>query len=348
MAKTNDENGEAIGTNNDARVAKLNAIGDNVDRKRADELRDVVNIDQGLTEEFTVDEPSAEEQAAREAEVQRQSHDATTADELARMEAEANQGGDEEEAESEQPVAAAQPVKHKVKLGGKEVELTTEELIARATQVEDANTYLSEAQRIRDEAQRQPNKEEPRPSAEEQAAARKEKLRERARAIQMGTEDEVMEALEAMEHERGGQQLDLSTVSKAVDERMAFTQAVEWVQDEYKDLFADSELKSMLVRKEADLVKSGDKRPYKERYKAIGDEIRGWVKKFQPEGASSAAPANLEQRRDAKRQASKGAPPAAAAQRANLGEEDDNQPENPSTVIAKMAETRGGSQRMRS
>lgn len=338
--KTNDETGEVEGTGNDARVARLNAIGNAIDVERADQLADVVDIDKGLTEQFVAEDLTEEQVAARESAAQARSHDSKTAGELTRMETEANGEGDE------QPVVAA-PTKHKVKLGGREVEMTTEELIARAAQVEDANTYLAEAQRIRDEAARAPV-DEHQPDAEASAQARKERLRERVRAIQMGSEDEAVEALDAMERERGEAtpQLDARTLSKAVDERMAFNEAKVWVQDEYKDLFGDDRLRGMFLAEESRLVHAGDRRSFKERYKAVGDDLRGWVTKFQPAGAPADAPADLNSRREAKRQASRGAPPAQAAQRAAL-DEDDNQPESTSAVIQKMAEVRGGSQRTR-
>lgn len=347
--KVNEQTGEVEGTDNDARVARLNAIANRNDSDRASELRDIDDLDAGLTSEFKVEDETDEQREAREAALQNASDDdGQAAAALAQAAQEANQQGAGTPAigQPAQPAQAAAPVKHKVKLGNREVELTTEELIQRATQVEDANQHLAEAQRLRDEAQ-SASRQAP-GSAEDQEKERRERLRQRVRAIQMGSEDEAMEALEQME--RGdGASMDAATLSHAIDERMAFQTAVAWVQDEYKDLFKDERLKGMFLQEELRLVKEGDRRPYKDRYKAIGDGLRSWVGQFKPalgEGAKP-APADLDARREAKRSASDKAPPASAAQRANLDEDEDT-PENTSSVIKKMADARGGSQRMRS
>jgi hypothetical protein len=351
---------EVIGTGNDARVARLNAIGDAVDRGRADELADV--NDDETTTAFIAPELTEEEAGRREAAI-RPDPDGTVAAELARAEAEANQDAGEAPPEGEvSPAAVAEPPpKIKVKLNGQEVELTQEELIARASE---ADAAKAEAKRLKDEAAAAakpaaapagPSQ----PSAEDRAAAEAAELEERralARAIQMGTEEEAMAALERVA-ERGARRTtaDAEATARLVDERMSFKEAATWFSTEYADIVDDQTLRDLALKRDQELVASGDRRPYRERYREIGDGLRDWVKGL-TRPADGAAPVDAPKpaapaaatRVDRKAAAAAHAAPAASSVRAPKATgADEEKEETTQETIAKMAQARGGPQWLR-
>ena len=118
------------------------------------------------------------------------------------------------------PEVIAEPpaTKHKLKVNGRELELTTEELITRAQKVEAADQYLQEAsQAFKAAKQPEPKAPEAQPSAEEDDAAL-------ARAIQTGTEEEARNAIKKL-RASPSQAVSQDDLLRMVDQRLAFQDA---------------------------------------------------------------------------------------------------------------------------
>ncbi len=237
------DDGEVVGTNNDSRLKILAQINDQNDGVLA-EQGDLADVnDDGTTTQFAVEKTDAE----------------IVQQELDRAAAEANEVPKEEE-----------HPKHKIKVNGEELELTTEELVERAQKIESADEYLKEAARKLREAE---VKEVPKPilpSPEDAAAKAMEDRRALVRAIQMGTEDE------AMLQGKNIPSVSADDVARTVDERLTFNDAVSRFQTEFKDLAEDPVLLNIVLQRDKELIAQGDKRTYWERYEDIGKNVRTW------------------------------------------------------------------------
>ena len=319
----------AIGTGNDARIALLNAIGDSADGLRAEDLADI--NDDGSTSEFQVQRPDGE------------------IEDLAEPPPKDTLKPDPVEPEG---IDTAQMITRKV--NGKMVSKSLEEWLVDAQKVNAADEYLQDAARIRKELkiepEAQPQKsEQPQVTPDQLAAQRREELRQRVRAIQMGTEDEAIAAMEALQNMNRTPTLSVEDVGRVADERLKFNTAINEFNKEYSDLVSNPQLHQMVLKADAELIAKGDKRPYGERYKEVGDAVRAWrddlIQSVAP-AAKADVPDNvttLDQRRAAKaaapqvpKSASKVATPKA----------EDNDDEDASSVIAAMAKARGGPQWM--
>ena len=313
---------DVIGTGNEARLKMLQQINDQNDKQLAEggDLADV--HDDGTTSAFAGGEETLtdEEIAARE---------------LKRAEDEANATRTSEEA------AAHRAEKHKIKVNGKEVELTTQELIERAQKIEAADEYLKEAAAKLREAEAKPAT-KPQPSAQDVAATALEERRALVRAIQMGTEEEAMAAIEKLQSNNPSVSAD--DVARTVDERLTFNDAVSRFQTEYKDLADDPVLLNIVLQRDKELLAQGDKRMYWERYDDIGKSVREWV-------TSIAKPAEKadDKKPDDKqtRKASAPAVPQGAGTKAPAAVDDDDKEETVSEVISAIAKARGGPQWLR-
>lgn len=91
-----------------------------------------------------------------------------------------------------------------------------------------------------------------------------------AETLQLGTKEEVAEALKTL---RGP---DQDEIMDQVTDRIEYTAAAKWVDEEYSDVMGDEQLKRLFVAKERELFEGGDERPYKERYGTIAQELRDW------------------------------------------------------------------------
>lgn len=331
MAEENDDGsnnggGESgVGTGNDARVAMLEAINDQNDQGRADEFTEI--DDDGQVTNFIPNKVEKELPTGDEQDEE------ATARELQRMEDEANGGV--------QP-----PAKVKIKVNGKEMELSQEELIERAQKVEAADTYLAEAARLRKEATERARETQSQPvaSKEEQEAERLEKRRALVRAIQMGTEEEAMAAVEELQRP-APPAFTADELNRTVDERLTFNEAVSKFKSNFSDVVSDPVLLQLVLDKEQVLLKQGDSRGYYERYSALGKEIREWRDGL----VKTVAPAD-DQKSVVDKQARKSSTPAApkpANVKVKPKVEEDDQDESPAAVIANMAQARGGPQWMR-
>jgi len=302
---------DTVGTGNDERIARLNAIADQADTERAEELANV--NDDGTTEPFKV-EAGAEEQPA-----------ATT-------------DGDEQPA----PADEEPPRRYKIKVNGKELELTEEELIARASKIEAADDYL---RRAKAQAIEQPVVPVVGPTPEELQRQQDEEDRALVRAIQMGTEEEAAAALRKLREQTSARpSLSRDDVSRTIDERLSFNTAIDRFSTEFSDVWTDPILKKIAFDRDAELLRAGDDRPYWERYEQVGQEIRAWRQALAPTPTPEPAVTAKEQRKAA---APKAPTPASAKTQSAKVADDDDIDDAPSNVIANMAKSRGGPQWMR-
>lgn len=322
--------GDAIGTGNDARVALLNSIGDSYDEIRAEDLADIT--DDGKLEPFVIQKADGEQE-----DLDREPAPAPTPEPTPEPE-----GAD-----------TAQMITRKV--NGKMVTKSLEEWLVDASKVNAADEYLQDAARLRKQAlQPEPDAPAPAPvqqgpSPEEIAAQQRLERVKLARAIQMGTEEEAVAAIEQLQNMSRTPTLTVEDVGRVADERLKFNTAIAEFNKEFADLVSNPQLHAMVLQADRDLISKGDKRPYAERYTEIGTAVRKWrddlVKSVAPTPAPAskdAAPADdLANRRAAKAAAPK-APTAASRTAQPVVEESDD--EDVSSVIASMAKARGGPQ----
>lgn len=310
---------DVVGTGNDARLALLNAINDANDAERGE---DFANInDDGSTEPFAMT-PSDD--------------NGVTATELERMEAETADNADQS--------ATPPEARYKIKVNGRELELSASELVARAQKVEAADQYLSEAARMRREAEQLLNPNSAAPS--QQDAQQKTPVVDRralVRAIQMGDPEEAEAALAQIMDMAARPQFSAEDLTRTVDERLNFKESVAKFESEFGDILGDPQLRQLVIQKDQQLVHAGDKRPYLERYTAIGTEVRAWrdslVQRFAP------ATDPLKEKQQQKASAAKRSAPAnSASTKASAAVSQDEGEESVSDVIAAIAKQRGGPQ----
>jgi len=181
------------------------------------------------------------------------------------------------------------------------------------------------------------------PAGEPQAVQGKSDA-ELAKQIQYGTEEQAAEAIKEIRRRDGvGLTKDslqaalAELLPSAVGNQVAFHNAIQRFQGEYKDIFGDQHLATLFHVQEARARNAGDVRPPEELWKDIGDGIRKHFKLTAPTPSSGPTLAD-------KAQAKASAPsmPKAAATRVDKepgrtptpGEVRDN-------VLEKMAKARG-------
>lgn len=316
--QSNDEQ-DVIGSSNDDRVARLNAIADQTDAGRADEFANV--NDDGSTEPYAVESAQVD------------TDDTTVSEE------EQSAAGDEDTAPT-----STEAKRYRIKVNGKELELTEAQLIERAQKIEAADEYLRQAAEARRKLEQIA-----RPEVDEAEIRRRQDEEDRAlvRAIQVGTEEEATVALRKLREQTSARpSLSRDDVSRTIDERLAFNQAIEKFSSEYNDVWSDPILKKIALDRDAQLLKEGDQRSYWERYSTIGEEIRTWKQSIAP----APKPAETTMATKAERKASAPKVPTATASVKSkpVKVEEDDVDDSPSSVIASMAQRRGGPQWMRS
>jgi hypothetical protein len=316
------DSGEAQGTGNDARVALLNRISDENDQRAAEDFADV--NDDGTTSPFVVRTADGEEVPLKD----ESATDGAAAAEIDKL---AEESG-------------SVPSKIKIKVNGREIELTQDELIERAQKVESADMYLAEAARLRTENARNA-------VAANQATTRKPVVEEQdsveedlaiARAIQMGTEEEAVAALRKLRTSRPSVTAD--DVRRTVDSRLTFNEAIQQFRSSFKDIASDPVLNQMAIDADARLLAQGDKRPYAERYTEIGNEIRGWADRMVQARAPVTKPTDPGAEKLARKAAASPIPKAASTKSASTVEPEKE--ESTSDIIASIAKSRGGPQWM--
>ena len=306
MATEDDDTGEAIGTGNDARLKMFEQIADHAEK---------VMDDKSELEDYLPDDPDNQEDAQEKKAPYKLALD-TEGDVV---------GGKKKKAE-----AKAEPAEENwtLKVNGQEKLLTREQVIALAQKVENADQYLQQAKEAAERFDRLAL-ENRQPVVQELPAKPADVPTEDdlalVRALQMGTEEEAVKAVRKLR--APAIQPDV-VIAQALD-RLNFQNAFSDFRSTYKDISDDPNLMQLAIAKDAQLVQSGDRRTYAERYKSIGDEIRKW------RGTPSESFKEKEERKSATvtniRTAGARATPA----------QDDEQEESPSETIARMARARG-------
>lgn len=226
------------------------------------------------------------------------------------------------------------PRVYKLKVNGKEVELSEEEMIARAQKVEAADQYLAEAKRqaealrgIQAQPASQPEEVAPADTVTDDDLAL-------ARALQVGSEEEAAKAI-ARIRTRQAQSPSVNTdeVVHKVKADMEFQENAKWFQETYSDIFSDSDLLTLAIKRDAEMMEAdrqaGKATSYKERYSKIGEELR---KKFGSDPSYSA--------KAKKKQETLTSIPVANTRVRMPEPEDDSEPDV-RTTIAAMAQARG-------
>lgn len=312
-----DDSNAGVGTGTDARLALYNSIADNADDARDGDLEDLPSG--GTAAEEGEDQPF-------------QLSEDTPTD---------VQVGDEDQPSDDAQEKAAAPATFRIKVNGQEKELTIDELIARAQKVDSADEYLRNASELYQEAQKRgaPNSETPptRPAADTGTVDEEDLAL--ARAIQIGTEEEAVQAVRKL-RARGPSTDDLV---RQIDDRMLFQTAIQQFQQEFPDIVGNPRLYQMAIQEDARLVRGGDKRPYHERYTEVGNGIRSWLKDV---AGAVTEPAKNTLKDKQSRKESAPTPPKPVASKAPQAQEEEREPTT-QEVIAEMAKVRGGSQYMR-
>lgn len=309
-----------IGSGNDDRIARLNAIADQADSERAEELANV--NDDGTTEPFKVE---ASENKPEDEEAEGEATAAT---------------------EEEKTSATAEEKRYRIKVNGKELELTEAQLIERAQKIEAADEYLRQAAEAKRavEAPTAPAG----PTPEELQRRQDEEDRALVRAIQMGTEEEAAAALRKLREQASARpSLSRDDVSRTIDERLAFNTAIEKFSTDYSDVWSDPILKKIALDRDAQLLEQGDRRTYWDRYSQIGEEIRTWRQSLAPAEAAKPAPEATLAEKEQRKASAPRVPVAASAKTKPAKVEEDDIDDTPSSVIANIAKARGGPQWMR-
>ena len=228
---------------------------------------------------------------------------------------------DEDDGTVRQQAEAEAPARHKIKVNGKDLELSYDELVQRAQKVESADEYLRHASESVKNATKLALsvQDEPKQLDEDDLAL--------ARAIQMGSEDEAVQAIRKIKSRPS--EVTPDAVARVVDERLSFQRAAEWFNNEYKELLTDPNLKKLVLDRDAELAQLEPQTAYMDRLRRVGDEIRGW------NGQRAGTPKVDKAARKAQVAS---VPSGAARQNTGASEESDDSPES---VIALMAKSRG-------
>jgi hypothetical protein len=333
-----EENSGTVGTENDKRLALYNEIADRNDAARSDEFTEFDDDGNPVESEGEeTEEPEVGEESGEEVEEEQEEEPPKPEVKVERKKAPKNK---------KEPVEDLTnvPPKYKITVNGVEKELSVDELIARAQKVESADDYLREAVNLNNQAKslvKPATKTEEttdQPEVDDEAAL--------ARALQMGSEDEAKAAIRKL-RSSGPSKDDLD---RTIDERLTFKQAVDWFAGEYKDIVSDPLLSQVAMNQDNILRSQGDKRGYRDRYKAIGDGIRDWLKSKapvteEPEAEVKEETVDIPPTRKAKKAAAPSVPKPASTKVTEPVEEETE--ESASDTIAKMAQARGGPQWLR-
>lgn len=293
----------AIGNRNEEQLARRNAIADNFD-KTPDRV--MLETDgETILEPQVTDGERAAQIAQEEAEAEQQ-----------RQEAEAN----ERAARREQEAGAvrAEPKKYKLKVNGKEVELTEQEVLERASKVSSADEYLQTAS-----------------EAVQRAQALGSPKDGSASVVEDDIEDTLTSALQGDSEaiKKVAQRLKAPStrdVLQAVDDRMSFRSAVDWFKGEYKDVVSDPMLYRLVVDEDTKLAKTEPLLSFQDRLRRAGDHVRDWKKSLMP-----TPPANPKLERKAS------VAPVPAASGRQVAREEEDEEESVEVTIDKIARTRG-------
>lgn len=231
-----------------------------------------------------------------------------------------------EETSPREPTAGR---KLRLKVNGEERELTEEQVIALAQKVASADEYLRIAKEAA--AVSRPPVQEPAPSHVDVPEGPSEEDLALAQALQVGSTEEAAAAIHALR----GRSPSPDVISSQVEDRIAYKQARDWVQETYSDVFDDPITARLFIAVDQDLLATGDRRPYRDRYKAIGEHIRTWKGGVKPATGQDPSLTSKERRK-----ATVQVIPTAGRRVATEAPDDDGD-EDSTSVIAQMARQRG-------
>ena len=215
-----------------------------------------------------------------------------------------------------------------IKVDGEERQVLKSQILdagVRAVQKESAaDKRLAEATRLLHEAQ---EAQKPRPLPDMDEA-------ELVRRIRQG--DDV-EAIEAMRVLKGRDQATPEQIAAAVEaqvmNKIQFEKTVDWFQKEYKEIFAEPYFVQMAIAEDDRLLRSGDQRQDRERFKSIGDGLREKIREWRGGKAEvSTSTDKLEKKSTITNL------PAASAR---LPAQEQPKPKTPSQIIEDMRARRG-------
>lgn len=351
---------------NDRRTTRLNEIADRLDQQEDREMED-------FDGDNIVPKDPAEEEARRQEEADRKARETEEAAEREEREAEAERArlakedAQAEAAERRQAEAAARAAqeqgaapapaatppaerRHKIKVNGREIELTDAELIARASKVEAADEYLARAADLQRQAAARlqtppatgttsspvaPSAQDAPPSGDD------DPVEDTLTSALQGDADAIAKLAQRLKRP-AAPQVNAEQLLRQVDERMTFRSAVDWFNREYADVRNDADLWEIAKREDTRLAGSEPALPPQERLRRVGEHVRGFVARLK--GTSSTAPAA---------QATPASPPVnprlarkasvapvpVAGGRQSAPEEDEG-PEDTASVIDQMAKAR--------
>jgi hypothetical protein len=182
-----------------------------------------------------------------------------------------------DELPKEEPKITVEPVIEtvKIKVDGEEKEVPKDKIYEagiRTMQKESsADKRLEEATRLLREAKEyvKPKQEEVLPQEWDDATV--------AYALEHGTEEQKAYAVSQMRRRDTTTPEQLTEqVTKRVLDNVDFQKASEWFLTEYSDIAKDPYLIKLAGSAEIEARNNGDKRPYRELYKDIGDDLRTW------------------------------------------------------------------------
>lgn len=265
------------------------------------------------------------------------------------------------------PLAAPQPdaidpgKMYKVKVDGQEMEVPGKAIIdagyrtfqketAADFRLKMASELLREAEaKVRTATQSSAAVTQPATQASQIPQVQDKSDAEIANALQFGTPEQAAEAASILRG-RGTQSQEeiqkfvAQTVRTTTKDELQFQDALNYVQTEFKDLLGNAHLKDLFFLKENQARAAGDRRPYKDLYKAIGEDLRTAFKMTATSASASAAPTptgTVAARQALKRET---APvPRTAASRLSEAAET-GKVKTPAEIIAGMAAQRGKTQ----
>ena len=296
--------GAAIGNRNQEQIDRRNEIAARAD---AQEDRQFQEFDGEKVVDLDPSE-QAERDAARLAR--------ETEEERERLETEANERAAKDEQEG--GAVHAEPRKFKLKVNGKDIELTEEEVIARASKVSSADEYLQSAVRAVEASQALG------PSKDVSAGNGEDVTEDTLTSALQGDPEAIRKVAQRLK----APPVVTPDVLNAVDDRMSFRSAVDLFRGEYKDVVEDPMLYRLVVDEDTRLTKLEPSLAYRDRLKRAGETVRTWKQGL----AKSAPNPKLE------RKASVAPIPQAGGRQ--VVREDNEEEEPIESVIDKMARSR--------
>lgn len=199
-----------------------------------------------------------------------------------------------------------------------------------------ASQLLEEAERRLQASGQQPAAEQSKPEPSTKSEA------ELAEMLQFGTKEQSAEAVKILLSRGMPQdqimQLSADAARSAARDEFEFQRAKSFVAREYRDIMDRPALRNLFSAEEERLRRGGDKRPYGELYKAIGDNIRKDFGLVKPAAAATAPVPGSKEARVERKAAAPSVPRTATAR---LQESQAAKPKSAGDIIAGMAAARG-------